>query len=215
VLAVSATSASAQQIIYTDSLVGTYVHTYNFFDDGIAKQFVGGSAPEVIGADADALGGSSSATWQALNQYGNQSYQRTTLGAEANNRGENAYLPFSPITGNVYTLTVDVTPVDTSSEYGIGFASTFYNGGESGFNNGNYGPSGQVVLGDAASLNSQSFASGVAANNTVEQTVTITLDTTGALWTESALLGGTGDTLSFTYPPEILPEESVVPVRIT
>jgi hypothetical protein len=210
-LIISATSASAQQLIYSDNLQGSYVFSGQGYGDSTGADYLSASTP-TIWADAAALGGSTSANWQALATYGNAVFQRTPNGAHAYNGNESAWLAFNPVAGNVYTLTLDVAPYGGSNSFAVGFTQNIVNSGDDAIGDSAYGTSDFVTLsgqgdtGQPPTLTdlqnggsfSGTFAGGNAANS-VSQTVTITLDTTGALWKGGATLSGTGSTLNFTF----------------
>jgi len=166
----TSTPATAQTIIYADDFSGSAATNLN------------GLAPDVrSGTD----GGSSSATWTA-----------DTIGFKANGSvtGQTgntryAYLPFTPDTGKVYTLTVDLDPVDTTSGNWLaaGFTSSPTTSSSSFSANAPWVIYRQNGSGNAFESSTTSFDSGAAfgtAGSVSDPiTLTLTLNTTTTLWT--------------------------------
>ena len=168
----------ANELIYSDTLLGS------------------GSALHGTTVDSSAThaGGTAGATWIAADSYNETA--TGTIGTSTNTQG--AYLPFTPQAGHVYTLTATLEYLGAGSTNwaALGFRTTadvihtqFHDaasayawallrkadGGQPQFFRGEGTDSGGGFATDSQS--------GL-------QTVTITLDTTGANWTTSATIGG-------------------------
>ena len=163
-----------------------------------------GSGSALNGTTVDSsvtyAGGTAGATWTAVGSY--KETTTGTIGTDASHQG--AYLPFTPQAGYVYTLTATLeypaggnwaalgfqTQADLSNSQfhaaaGSAYAWTLVRG--SGGGQPQFFPGPDTATGGAFATGSQSGL----------QTVTITLNTTGASWTTSATIGGY--TSSYTY----------------
>ncbi|MFA6288935.1 MAG: hypothetical protein WC661_16255 [Opitutaceae bacterium] len=171
---IAAASASASTIIYSDDFNGSAATNLN------------GLAPDVrSGTD----GGSASATWTSY--LTNFHADGSVAGVNTGTSGQaiEAYLPFTPNTGNIYTLTIDLNPGNAASVnwMAVGFTSNLAT-----TNSFSYGGNAAWVIysqrgdGSAKSSGNTNFSTGAAfgSNTGVSDPmrVTITLNTTTALW---------------------------------
>lgn len=171
---IAATSAFASTIIYSDDFSGSAATNLN------------GLAPDVrSGTD----GGSASATWTSYQT--NFHADGSVAGVNTGTAGQaiEAYLPFTPNTGNIYTLTIDLNPGNSAS---VNWMAVGFTNNLATTNSFSYGGNASWVIysqrgdGSAKSSGNTNFSTGATfgSNTGVSDPmrVTITLDTTAALW---------------------------------
>lgn len=149
-------------------------------------------------------------TWTAFSGFREDGFIADSGGAG----DAGAYLPFTPTTGNVYTLSVTVSaptgPV-TTGWAGLGFtANNFIDINSTGIHEGSnaaapwmlYRQNGAAVTFDGpGATGSTSTATGAYSGT---QTMNIVLDTTGAQWTAEWFMGTTSlDTVTYSTNPTI------------
>ena len=187
ILAALTAFAAGDTTIYSDTLLGS------------------GSALHGTTVDSSAThaGGTAGATWTAAGSY-NETATGTT-GTDASKQG--AYLPFTPQAGHVYTLTATLEYLGAvpSNWAALGF-QTQADVAHGAFHDASGAAYAWTLLrkagggqpqffGGADTGNGGGFATG---SQSGLQTVTITLDTTGASWTSHATINGL-DSATVTY----------------
>lgn len=182
---------SASTLIYSDDF------------SGLSSATLDGTSPDV---SSGTLGGSASATWIA--DTVSFKANGTVTGQAGNVRY--ALLAFTPVVGNIYTLTIDLNTADAASVnwLGAGFTSNTATSTNSTALNSAWVSYAAKGVGNAYASGSTPFTTGATFGTagTVSDpiTLTITLDTTAAQWTTtySALNLSTSTVLgtgSFTY----------------
>ena len=177
----------ANELIYSDTLLGS------------------GSALHGTTVDSSATraGGTAGATWTAADSYNETA--TGTIGTSTTTQG--AYLPFTPQAGHVYTLTATLEYLGAvpSNWAALGF-QTQADVAHGAFHDASGAAYAWTLLrkagggqpqffGGADTANGGGFATG---SESGLQTVTITLDTTGASWTSHATINGL-DSATVTY----------------
>ncbi|MEI6605306.1 MAG: hypothetical protein WCP35_08350 [Verrucomicrobiota bacterium] len=181
------TDIPANELIYSDTLLGS-----------------GGALHgTTVDSSATHAGGTAGATWIAAGSY-NQT-ATGTIGMSTTTQG--AYLPFTPQAGHVYTLTATLEYLGTvpSNWAALGFQAQA-DVAHGAFHDANGAAYAWTLLRKAGGGQPQFFGGpdtgnggGFAtASEAGLQTVTITLDTTGASWTSHATINGL-DSATVTY----------------
>ncbi len=192
------------QVSYSNSLYGATLIYSNSFDGGAVD--INGTAPTYINPNASSFGGSTSALFDVVTNsttYGYYAYQDGTLCAKS----ESVLLPFTPVSGYVYTLSASLTfaSIPPSGGWGaLGYAANFppSNGsaGDPRFNqalvNGNpwallnYGAQG----GGAVLYDTRAHAVGGVANLMTAlytpYTINFVVDTTATPWHTALFVAG-------------------------
>lgn len=167
-LAALATSVQATHTIYSDG----FNRTGN----------LNGSSPDTT---SGLYGGTAGAQWTAGSS--------TLTGTEAPFNGLTlAYLPFTPQTGQVYTLTV--VAQDGNDWGGIGFTTTATPSTTANLNSvegGAGSPAWILYQNNTASLRYGGTTAATSSTHSGYNTVTLVLDTTGASWKETGFFNGT------------------------
>ena len=177
----------ANELIYSDTLLGS------------------GSALHGTTVDSSAThaGGTAGATWTAAGSYNETA--TGTIGTSTTTQG--AYLPFTPQAGHVYTLTATLEYLGAvpSNWAALGF-QTQADVAHGAFHDASGAAYAWTLLRKAGGGQPQFFGGPDTANGggfatgseSGLQTVTITLDTTGASWTSHATINGL-DSATVTY----------------
>jgi hypothetical protein len=170
-----------------------------------SDDFSGDSTSTLVGTTPD--NGAVGEVWQGIETGA----QWTTDGAITNTADQSriAYLDFVPATGNVYTLTVDVSHLNQARAFYFGFMSSVPTEGQSFFNGiaspwmriqGN-GETWAMITGSGGSGQTVAASGYIAQNNTLK----IVLDTSGDLWEVEWFLNGSSiQTYTYTANPSIL-----------
>ncbi|MGE4489874.1 MAG: hypothetical protein AB7E95_10070 [Kiritimatiellales bacterium] len=182
------------------------IHAVNASVIIYSDDFSGDGSSSLIGTTPDTAPGGE--VWQGLTSGA----QWTTDGAITNEADQSriAYLDFTPETGNVYTLTVDVTHINKLRAFYFGFLTDTPAEGESFFTTGMASPWMRIQgNGETWAMITGSGGSGqtVAASGYTGQsnTMEIILDTTGVNWSVDWVLNGSSiQTYTYAANPAIL-----------
>jgi hypothetical protein len=193
---------------------GTIIYHDNF-DGSSGSTFLNGSAPDV-----DNNGGTN--TWLAYGSATNVNGYKEDGTLASANISQGAWLPFTPVSGNIYTLSISLTGVGPQSAntawYGFGFAKSLPADPQTGQNrflegntigrawmlfrattpqgtNFNQSQRGDATTGTGPTGTAQAWAAGAPANGG-DVNMEIVLDTSAATWTATYYANRPSDPLT-------------------
>jgi dienelactone hydrolase len=191
ILGLAGFSGYAETILYQETFSGS------------SNEYIRGKSPDI------SVG---SATWSALTNSGPWMADGSTAGDTSLIRG--ALLPFSPETGNVYTLTMDMNPTSGTRWFELGFTSASRT--DLSFTTATVGASAWFYLKTdrttAGTVAGGTFTSVISGQQTFygsddlagTVSVKIVLDTTETLWSAEWFVNGSSvRTNTYTENPEI------------
>lgn len=101
-------------VLFLVCMAGAAAQTTLYFDDfsGSGLADLNGTAPDIRPGSETWLAGTGATTWKADGSASGGSFQ-------------NAFLPFTPVAGHTYTLSVDANPLDAGDTwFALGFSTT-------------------------------------------------------------------------------------------